>query len=85
MSMTEEARGVVDEFVESTELAPGTNGFHLEPRCRVCRNDVVRTKVNNLLANGLVLALPRRSSGSPHMPPRNSARARAPTSGVSCI
>jgi hypothetical protein len=43
MSVTEAASGVVDEFVESTELAPGTKGFHLEPGCRVCRNDVVRT------------------------------------------
>jgi hypothetical protein len=31
------------------ELAPGANGFHLEPRCRICRNDQVRTKVNDLL------------------------------------
>ncbi len=30
-------------------------------------------------AFGLVFGLPRRSSGSPQMPPRNSARARAPT------
>ena len=26
--------------------------FHLEPRCRVCRNDQVRKKVNDLLATG---------------------------------
>jgi hypothetical protein len=37
--------------VESRELAPPVNGFHLEPRCRVCRNDVVRKKVNDLLAS----------------------------------
>ena len=29
MSVSEAFRGVVDESVESTELAPGTNGFHL--------------------------------------------------------
>ena len=52
MSVSEAASGVVDESVESTELAPGANGFHLEPRCRICRNDPVRTKVNDLLAPG---------------------------------
>jgi hypothetical protein len=52
MSEFEAFRGVVDESVESMELAPGTNGFHLEPRCRICRNDQVRTKVNDLLATG---------------------------------
>jgi hypothetical protein len=29
MSESEAFRGVVDESVESTELAPGINGFHL--------------------------------------------------------
>lgn len=28
------------------------NGFHPEPRCRVCRNDTVREKVNDGLVNG---------------------------------
>ena len=28
------------------------NGFPLEPRCRICRNDSVRRKVNDLLAAG---------------------------------
>ena len=40
----------VDEIVESMGLAP-RNGFQLEPRCRVCRNDTLRIKVNNLLAS----------------------------------
>jgi hypothetical protein len=35
MSVSEAFRGVVDESVESMELAPDTNGFHLEPRCRI--------------------------------------------------
>ena len=52
MSVSEAFRGVVDESVTSTELAPGTTGFHLEPRCRICRTDQVRTKVNDLLASG---------------------------------
>ncbi|MDT5320421.1 MAG: hypothetical protein QOD88_2943 [Mycobacterium sp.] len=52
MSVTEAASGPGDESVESTELAPGADGFHLKPRCRICRNDQVRTKVNDLLAAG---------------------------------
>src|SRR5512144_486429 len=36
---------------------PGVNGFHLEPRCRVCRNDQVRGKVNDLLATGASYAM----------------------------
>jgi hypothetical protein len=57
MSVSERFRGVVDESVESTELALGINGFHLERRCRVCRNDRVRTKVNDLLATGASYAM----------------------------
>jgi hypothetical protein len=52
MSVSEAASGVVDESVDSTELAPGADGFHVEPRCRVCRDDEVRKKVNDLLASG---------------------------------
>ena len=58
MSVSEAFRGVVDESVESMESAPGINGFHLEPRCRICRNDQVRTKVNELL----VTCMARQSS-----------------------
>ena len=36
---------------EPAEVAPVASGF-LEPRCRVCRNDAVREKVNELLARG---------------------------------
>jgi hypothetical protein len=52
MSVSEAFPGVVDASVESMELASGINGFYLEPRCRICRNDQVRTKVNDLLATG---------------------------------
>jgi hypothetical protein len=52
MSVSEAFRGVVDESVASMESAPAINGFQLEPRCRICRNDQVRTKVNDLLAAG---------------------------------
>ena len=51
MSVSEAARDFVDKTLESTELAP-RNEFHLEPRCRVCRNDLVRKKVNAMLACG---------------------------------
>ena len=43
---------VLDETAALNGLAPRHNGFHLEPRCRVCRNDTLRIKVNNLLASG---------------------------------
>jgi hypothetical protein len=33
------------------------NGSRLEPRCHVCRNDTVRQKVNDLLAQGLSYAM----------------------------
>jgi hypothetical protein len=39
------------QVAESNQLAL-RNGFHLEPRCRVCRNDEVRAKVNGMLAVG---------------------------------
>ncbi|MGA9676324.1 MAG: hypothetical protein WBR28_14100 [Mycobacterium sp.] len=42
------------------ELAP-RNGFHLEPRCRVCRNDEMRTKVNDMLAAGASYAMIQRA------------------------
>ncbi|WP_051073713.1 hypothetical protein [Mycobacterium sp. JS623] len=44
------------ETAKSMELIPH-NSFHLEPRCRVCRNDRVRQKVNDLLATGASYAL----------------------------
>jgi hypothetical protein len=46
----------VDDTLESSALVP-CNGFHLEPRCRVCRNDQVRKKVNDTLATGASYAM----------------------------
>ena len=46
MTLSQALATPVDEIMESMELAP-RNGFHLEPRCRVCRNDVLRKKVND--------------------------------------
>jgi hypothetical protein len=63
MSVFEAFRGVVDESAASMELAPTINGFHLEPRCRICRNDQVRTKVNDLLATGASYAIVLRALG----------------------
>ena len=51
MSVSESVRDLVGETVESMELAT-RNGFHLEPRCRVCRNDALRGKVNDQLSVG---------------------------------
>jgi hypothetical protein len=51
MSVSEAVRDFVDDTVESTELAT-RNGFYLQPRCRVCRNDALRRKVNDQLSVG---------------------------------
>jgi hypothetical protein len=61
MSVSEAVRDLVDDTVESTELIPH-NGF-LEPRCRVCRNDQARKKVNDLLATGASYAMIVRALG----------------------
>ena len=52
MSVSETVRGIVQESVESMALASGINGSNLQPRCRICRNDSLRTKVNDLLTTG---------------------------------
>ena len=51
MSVSQALATPVDEIVESTELA-ACNGFYLQPRCRVCRNDALRRKVNDQLSVG---------------------------------
>jgi hypothetical protein len=63
MFVSEVFRSVGDESLESTELDSGTNGFQLEPRCRVCRNDVVRKQVNALLASGASYGMVLRALG----------------------
>ena len=63
MSVSHALATPVDETVESSALAPRINGFHLEPRCRVCRNDLVRKKVNDLLATGASYAMVLRALG----------------------
>jgi hypothetical protein len=57
MSVTETIRDLMDG--ESMELAPH-NGFHLEPRCRVCRDPDIRSLANELLAlRGIPIILSR--------------------------
>jgi hypothetical protein len=48
---------VGDLIDDSIELRTSVNEFHIELRCRVSRNDGVRTKVNDLLAAGTSYAL----------------------------
>jgi hypothetical protein len=48
MSVSQALATPVDDTVQSSALVPH-NGFHLEPRCRVCRNDRMQKKVNDLL------------------------------------
>jgi hypothetical protein len=62
MSLCQALATSVDEIMESSALVP-RNGFHLEPRCRVCRNDVLRKKVNDMLATGASYAMVLRALG----------------------
>ncbi len=57
MTVTETISDSVGEIVESTELAALLRQLPLEPRCRVCRSDVLRAKVNGLLAVGASYAM----------------------------
>jgi hypothetical protein len=60
MSLVEMVDDVLDE---SIELPPSVDGFHIEPRCRVCRDDEMRKKVNDLLASGASYAMILRALG----------------------
>jgi hypothetical protein len=62
MSVSQALATPVDKITESSALVP-RNGFHLEPRCRICRNDQVRKKVNDLLATGSSYAMVLRALG----------------------
>jgi len=57
MTASETISDGVSEMVESTELAALFRQLPLEPRCRVCRNDALRAKVNGLLAVGASYAM----------------------------
>src|SRR5690348_12004541 len=45
------------QTIDSTMVCVSARQFHLEPRCRICRNDCMRTKVNDMLATGLSYAM----------------------------
>ena len=57
MTVTEAITESVSATVESIELPAVLHQFPLEPRCRVCRNDQLRTKVNDMLATGVSYAM----------------------------
>ena len=63
MTLSQALATPVDEIMESSALAPRINGFHLEPRCRICRNDQARKKVNDILATGASYAMVLRALG----------------------
>src|SRR6478672_20277 len=57
VSQLQALRDVPAETAPFNGLAPRINGLPLEPRCRVCRNDEVRQKVNALLSGGASYAM----------------------------
>ena len=61
MSQLQALREVPTETAPFNELATRINGLPLEPRCRICRNDALRRKVNALLSSGASYAMVLRS------------------------
>ena len=57
MSQLQALREVHTKTAPFNELATRINGLPVEPRCRVCRNDEVRRKVNDLLTGGASYAM----------------------------
>ena len=57
MSQLQALREVPTETAPFNELATPINGLPVEPRCRVCRNDALRRKVNDLLSGGASYAM----------------------------
>ena len=57
MSQLQPLREVPTETAPFNELATRINGLPVEPRCRVCRNDEMRQKVNALLSGGASYAM----------------------------
>ena len=57
MTVLETVEESLGETVDSTNLAALFRPLPLEPRCRVCRTDALRTKVNHLLAVGTSYAM----------------------------
>jgi hypothetical protein len=61
MTLTPAAPARAGQILDSLPLP--IDQFHREPRCRVCRNDVVRRKVNDMLAAGASYAFIVRPRG----------------------
>ncbi len=57
MSQLQALREVHAETTPFNELATRIKGLPVEPRCRVCRNDEMRRKVNDLLSGGASYAM----------------------------
>ena len=53
MTVSETVEDYLGEAVDSIELPALLHKVRLEPRCRICRSDDVRKKVNDMLAGGL--------------------------------
>lgn len=52
MSSDKDVSEVVEQALETLELSGRIYRFHFEPRCRICQNTKVRTRANDLLAQG---------------------------------
>ena len=63
MTLPQPVLSMADETAASIVSPPRIDRFHLEPRCRVCRNDQVGKKVNDLLASGSSYAMIARAIG----------------------
>jgi hypothetical protein len=57
MTVAETIADSFGEAVASIDLPVLLHDVRIEPRCRVCRNDVLRRKVNDLLATGASYAM----------------------------
>jgi len=65
MAVSEAVSDVIDTTMESVEFTALTTRFHLEPRCRICRDETVCVRVNELLDwRGVPIILGR---GKTHM------------------
>jgi hypothetical protein len=57
VTLTQAALSTPDETATPIVSVPQIHRFHLEPRCRICRNDSMRGKVNDMLATGASYAM----------------------------
>jgi hypothetical protein len=57
MTVSETVADSFGEIVDSIEVPALLHEMRIEPRCRICRNDRVRKKINDMLATGLSYAM----------------------------